>query len=211
MGTLILIASATLHAIAVCRTKREAVTHMGQLVFVDLETTGLDFNRHGIIEIGCIFETDGQREPEDFTALANPGTVEHDSEAAKIHNIPRDTINTAPPLYNALQQLDSRCADDAVISGWNTKFDDAFLYAAYQQYGLKWRFDYHIFDVWSIYKYLQLVGKLPGDLHLGLGTVAKYYNIVRDGESHHRALNDIEWTWRLYRLSLDLDLTTQPK
>ena len=27
---------------------------MAQLVFVDLETTGLDVDRHGIIEIGCI-------------------------------------------------------------------------------------------------------------------------------------------------------------
>ncbi len=177
---------------------------MGQLVFVDLETTGLDLDRNGIIEIGAIFETDGQREPDDFQALANPGNVEHNEEAAKIHNISRKAIDDAPPLVETLKQFDARCADNAVISGWNTKFDEAFLYKAYQHHGIPWRFDYHIFDVWSIYKRLQLTGKLPADMHLGLGTVAQYYNIVRDGEDHHRALNDVEWTWRLHRLSLDM-------
>ncbi len=178
---------------------------MGQLVFIDLETTGLDMDRHGIIEIGGIFETDGRREPEDFQALTNPGEVEHSDEAAKVHHIPRETIDAAAPLSDVLQRFDSRCADDAVISGWNTKFDEAFLYKAYQHCGMRWRFDYHIFDVWSLYKWLQLMGKLPADLHLGLGTVAQHYHIVRDGDNHHRALNDIEWTWRLYRLALELD------
>jgi DNA polymerase III epsilon subunit-like protein len=178
---------------------------MAQLVFVDLETTGLDVDRHGIIEIGCIFETDGEREAETFQALANPGEVEHSDEAANVHNIARRAIDAAPPLIDVLRQFDSRCADDAIISGWNTKFDEAFLYKAYQRYGLKWRFDYHIFDVWSLYKRLQLTGKLPADLHLGLGTVAEHYHIVQGGEDHHRALNDVEWTWRLYRLALDAD------
>lgn len=176
---------------------------MAQLVFVDLETTGLDVDCHGIIEIGCIFETDGKREAEDFQALANPGEVEYSAGAAEVHKISREAIAAAPALYEVLQQFDRRCADGAIVSGWNTKFDEAFLYKAYQRYGMTWRFDYHIFDVWSLYKRLQLLGKLPADLHLGLGTVARHYNIVRDGEDAHRALTDVEWTWRLYRLALD--------
>jgi DNA polymerase III epsilon subunit-like protein len=176
---------------------------MAQLVFVDLETTGLDVDRHGIIEIGCIFETNGTRESEDFQSLANPGLVEHSEGAAEVHRIPRQAIDTAPLLQDVLRRFDSRCAKDAILSGWNTKFDEAFLYKAYQRYGIPWRFDYHIFDVWSLYKRLQLVGKLPTDLHLGLGTVIQHYQLVRTGEDHHRALTDVEWTWRLYRLALE--------
>jgi DNA polymerase III epsilon subunit-like protein len=176
---------------------------MAQLVFIDLETTGLDADRHGIIEIGCIFETNGKREAEDFQSLANPGDVEHSDGAAEVHRIARDTITIAPPLYEVLRRFDSRCANEAVLSGWNTKFDELFLYRAYQRYGLPWRFDYHIFDVWSIYKRLQLMGKLPADMRLGLGTVAQHYNLVQDGENHHRALTDVEWTWRLYRLAIE--------
>jgi DNA polymerase-3 subunit epsilon len=179
---------------------------MAQLVFVDLETTGLDAEQHGIIEIGCIFETDGKREAEDFQSLANPGNVAYSDEAASVHNIHRDAIVAAPPLEEVLRQFDSRCANEAILSGWNTKFDEAFLYKAYQRYGLRWRFDYHIFDVWSLYKRLQLIGRLPAGLHLGLGTVAQHYNIVRDGEDHHRALADVEWTWRLYRLAIEQEL-----
>jgi DNA polymerase III epsilon subunit-like protein len=179
---------------------------MAQLVFIDLETTGLDADRHGIIEIGCIFETDGKREAESFQSLANPGEVEYSNEAAEVHRIPRQTIAAAPPLYEVLLRFDSRCANEAVLSGWNTKFDELFLYRAYQRYGLPWRFDYHIFDVWSIYKRLQLMGKLPTDLRLGLGTIVKHYNIAQDGEDHHRALTDVEWTWRLYRLAIEQEL-----
>jgi DNA polymerase III epsilon subunit-like protein len=184
---------------------------MAQLVFVDLETTGLDVDQHGIIEIGSLFETDGKREDDDFHSLANPGDVEFTESAADVHKIPREVIAAAPPLYEVLQRFDRRCADGAVISGWNTKFDEAFLYKAYKRYGLPWRFDYHIFDVWSLYKRLQLIGTLPADLHLGLGSLARYYNIVRDGENGHRAPTDIEWTWRLYRLALDLAPSTPHK
>jgi DNA polymerase III epsilon subunit-like protein len=181
---------------------------MAQLVFVDLETTGLDADRHGIIEMGCIFETDGKREAEVFQSLANPGDIEHTTEAAEVHKIPREAIVAAPPLLEVLQRFDSRCANGAIISGWNTKFDEAFLYKAYQRYGIPWRFDYHIFDVWSLYKRLQLIGTLPADLHLGLGTVARHYNIVRDGEDAHRALTDVEWTWRLHRLAVEVSPST---
>jgi DNA polymerase III epsilon subunit-like protein len=179
---------------------------MAQLVFVDLETTGLDAERHGIIEIGCIFETDGKREAESFQSLVNPGDVEYTDEAAEVHNIRREVVAAAPPLPEVLREFDRRCADEAILSGWNTKFDEAFLHRAYKRYGLPWRFDYHIFDVWSLYKRLQLRGELPADLHLGLGTVARHFNIVRDGEDHHRALTDVEWTWRLYRLAIEQDL-----
>jgi len=175
---------------------------MAQLVFVDLETTGLDVERHGIIEIACIFETDGKREAAGLHSLVNPGEVEHTESAAAVHNIPREAIDAAPPLLDVLRQFDSRCADGAIVSGWNTKFDEAFLYRAYRQCGLPWRFDYHIFDVWSLYKRLQLIGTLPADLHLGLGTIARHFNIVRDGEDAHQAATDIEWTWRLYRLTI---------
>lgn len=178
---------------------------MAQLVFVDLETTGLELERHGIIEIACIFETDGIREETGLHSLANPGAVEHSAEAATVHKIPRDAIDVAPPLLEVLQQFDSRCANHAIISGWNTQFDKAFLYKAYQHFGLPWRFDYHIYDVWSLYKRLQLLGHLPADLHLGLGTIAHHYQLIREGEDAHRAVNDIEWTWRLHRLALEQD------
>lgn len=176
---------------------------MAQLIFVDLETTGLDVDRHGIIEIGCIFETNGNREAEPFHTLANPGDVEYSDEAATVHNIRRDEIDAAPPLDLVLRQFDSRCADEAILSGWNTKFDEAFLYKAYQRYGLRWRFDYHVFDVWSLFKHRQLLGKLPADMRIGLGTLSQHFNIMRDGEDHHRALTDAEWAWRLYRLTLE--------
>jgi DNA polymerase III subunit epsilon len=176
---------------------------MAQLVFVDLETTGLDVERHGIIEIACIFETDGTRAAEGLHSLVNPGDVEHTEGAAAVHKIPREAIDAAPPLLDVLRQFDSRCADGAIVSGWNTKFDEAFLYRAYRQCGLPWRFDYHIFDVWSLYKRLQLIGALPADVHLGLETIARRFNIVHAGEDAHRATTDIEWTWRLYRLAIE--------
>src|SRR5262249_54022084 len=114
-------------------TPQETEAGMAQLVFVDLETTGLDVERHGIIEIACIFETDGTREAAGLHSLVSPGDVEHTEEAAAVHNIPREAIDAAPPLLDVLRQFDSRCADGAIVSGWNTKFDEAFLYMAYRQ------------------------------------------------------------------------------
>ena len=48
---------------------------MAQLVFVDLETTGLDVEQHGIIEIACIFETDGKRRAEACTPWSTLETL----------------------------------------------------------------------------------------------------------------------------------------
>src|SRR5262245_64120347 len=107
---------------------------MKLFVFVDVETTDLDGERHGIIEIACIFETDGTREAEGLHSLVNPGDVAHAEAAAAVHKIPREAIDTAPLLLDVLRQFDSRCADGAIVSGWNTKFDEAFLYRAYHQW-----------------------------------------------------------------------------
>src|SRR5918999_3991823 len=99
---------------------QETEAGMAQLVFVDLETTGLYVERHGIIQIACIFETDGKREAEGLQSLINPGNVEHTEEAAAVHKIPREAIDAAQPLVDVLRQFDSRCAEGAIVSGWNT-------------------------------------------------------------------------------------------
>src|SRR5215813_14919058 len=90
-------------------TPQETEAGMAQLVFVDLETTGLDVERHGIIEIACIFETDGTREAEVLQSLVNPGDVEYTEAAAEVHKIPPESIITAPPLLAVLRQFDKRC------------------------------------------------------------------------------------------------------
>src|SRR4030095_1368768 len=68
-------------------TPQETEAGMAQLVFVDLETTGLEVERHGIIEIACIFENDGTREAAGLHSMVNPGDVEHTEGAAAVHNI----------------------------------------------------------------------------------------------------------------------------
>lgn len=177
-------------------TKNDIDFRVRNLLFVDLETTGLNPDVHEIIEVGCL--------------LVNGKNLKVISEySAKIK--PKH-INTATPKAievsgyipllweNAKSEEEVlgdlvRLAPNAIVVGWKVDFDWWFLEHAFERHRISYDFDYHLIDVIPLaYAYFR---KREGINGLGLRKVAAYFKIKM--EEQHDALGDIKGTYRVFK------------
>lgn len=163
-----------------------------QIIWLDTETSGLDPNQNGIIEIGAIIG-DGDHE---LNAICNPGAVMYHPDALRVNKIDMEDIREATPIKDVLIEFDQHVEDWATIAGHNVAgFDIPFLKAAYRRAGIKWRFGYHSIDTMVIAATLRYLGVL--DVRsLSLGALADHFNIEQD--QSHRALSDVKTTRILF-------------
>jgi DNA polymerase-3 subunit epsilon len=107
----------------------------GKILWLDLETTGLDPRRNDIIELAAIVEIDTTCE--EFHTFLRPIAWENiDQEALAVHGIPIEEVEAAPSAQEAhssfttfLSQYVNRYNrdDKFVIAGYNVGFDTDFL------------------------------------------------------------------------------------
>jgi len=165
-----------------------------QVVYFDLETSGLDPVENGILEIGAVIQKAGVKVRR-FESFANPGpTKEYNPKALEVNNIELESIAGFRDLAEVLRDFDQYIEDRAVLAGWNVGgFDIPFLKAAYKAADIKWRFHYHYLDIMVVANWLKWAGKLHCR-GLSLQAVAKYLEIDASqfGEAH-RAMPDV-WT-----------------
>ncbi len=166
----------------------------GELVALDLETTGLDIENDSIIEIGAVKLRDGEI-LEEYSVLINPGFV-IPTETTYITGIHQDDLRNAPTLPQILPDIRAFIGDAPVIAH-NAAFDVGFMrrFGALQQ-NLP-------LDTYEIASLL-----LPRAPRYNLTSLAAGYQI--DLENAHRALDDARATailyWHLWEKALTLPL-----
>lgn len=163
----------------------------GELVAIDLETTGLDPNNDAIIEVGAVRIKDGVILGE-FSTLVNPnGTIPpHVTHLTGIR--PEDVLD-APRIEPVLKQI-TEFVGSAPLVGHNVNFDANFL----ARHGiLKNNLRIDTYDLAS--------ALLPRAPRYNLSSLAAEIGI--DLESAHRALDDARATAKLYWLLWQKALT----
>lgn len=172
-------------------------------MWLDLETTGLNHETAGIVEIAGLFQYPGQeRSSKRFEDLVDPrkrldGTermVEIQSKALEVNGISLDQLDGFGSLDKSLMELDSHVDRWCVIAGWNVSgFDIPFLKEAYKRAGIKWRFHHHCLDMMVVANWLKFCGLLHTK-SLSLQNMAQYLGIdtAKFGDAH-RAMPDV-WT-----------------
>lgn len=154
----------------------------GELVALDLETTGLDVNNDSIIEIGAVRIRDGKI-LEEYSTLVNPGFV-IPNETTHITGIHQDDLRNAPLLTSALPTITEFVGNSPVIAH-NVGFDMGFM----RRFGtMKSNLPIDTFELASIL--------LPRAPRYSLSSLAKLLEI--DLENAHRALDDARATAILY-------------
>ena len=154
----------------------------GELVALDLETTGLDVEKDSIIEIGAVRMREGKI-IEEYSTLVNPGFV-IPAETTHITGIHQDDLRDAPLLTTALPQI-TEFVGNAPVIAHNVSFDIGFM----RRFGtLKSNLPIDTFDLASI-----LLPQVP---RYSLSSLAKFFEI--DLENAHRALDDARATGILY-------------
>jgi DNA polymerase-3 subunit epsilon len=157
------------------------------IAFVDLETTGLDFRRHEILEIGVI-----RADARTLEIIAQcdvrvcPERLENAStEALAIAGYSFEDWAEASTLEVALARI-APLFDGALVAGHNVGFDWAFLEEAFRREELPLpEVDHHRLDTASLAWPLVATGELSS---LSLNAVAAYLGLERP--TPHRALAD---------------------
>jgi DNA polymerase-3 subunit epsilon/ATP-dependent DNA helicase DinG len=154
----------------------------GEIVAIDLETTGLDPAHDAIIEIGAVRLVDGQVTGE-YSTLVHPGKA-IPPLVTQITGITNDDLIGAPTLLSVLPTLQT-FVGSATLLGHNISFDTGFLY----KQGL-FR-DNPRLDTYDIASVL-----MPTAPRYALSHLAALFSF--DIESAHRALYDARATAHIY-------------
>jgi len=153
------------------------------LVFLDLETTGLNSSTDKIIEIAAIKISKGKI-VEKFDSLVNPG-VKIPDIISSITGIQDSDVETAPP-WSKIQEQIKNFLGDHILAGHNLPFDLSFL--ATNSLKLPNIF----FDTCDLAGIL-----LPKVESLSLETLTTAFNFKH--ENSHRAMSDVEACFELWQ------------
>ncbi len=172
------------------------------LIFLDLETSGLEAEKHEIMEIGAVKVS--PRKPYkilgELEIKVNPKKFETaDPEALKVVEYSREKWKDATSVETALKALDE-FATDGILVGFNVTFDWAMLQKAYFELGKLDPFHYHRLDVLSM-AYLKLYGK-SSLKRFSLSNVCKVLGVERGDK--HQALSDARATYLVFKKLIGL-------
>lgn len=186
---------------------------MKKVLWLDVETTGLDCKKHGLREVGFIIEIDGV-EVDKGVFKINPFTyttkdVVIDDYALEISKVSIEDLESYDRVSYCFKELMNKLVkyvnvndknDCFVIAGYNVAFDIGFIKEWFKEMGLqdsyKDLFHYKSLDVFSIVFALRHIG-LNSAENDKLETMCNYFGI---GIEAHNALSDIEATKKLYEL-----------
>ena len=186
---------------------------MKKVLWLDVETTGLDCRKHGLREVGFIIEIDGV-EVDKGVFKINPFTyttkdVVIDDYALEISKVSIEDLESYDRVSYCFKELMKKLVkyvnvndknDCFVIAGYNTAFDIGFIKEWFKEMGLldsyKDLFHYKSLDVFSIVFALRHLGINSAE-NDKLETMCNYFDIQIEA---HNALSDIEATKKLYEL-----------
>lgn len=174
-------------------------------LWLDTETTGLDFNKNDIIQIAAIPIVNGQKK-KPFVSYIRPINFDNiDEEALRVNNISRSQLSTFPRsdvvldnLINYLSSFNTKFT----ISGYNVGFDRDFIYAWFYKHNKQHEFS-KIFtsNIRDTYKLAKTLKSTLNTNNLKLETLANNFNIEIKA---HDALSDIEATIEIDKILMKM-------
>src|SRR3989344_4367775 len=105
--------------------------------FVDIETTGLDAEKHEIIEIGCVLTSPDLEVIEEFELKIKPERIEDaDPVSLKVNQYDSLDWEDAYGLKEGMKIFAGK-VNDCIMVGHNVAFDSGFLEHAFTKNGIK--------------------------------------------------------------------------
>ncbi len=169
------------------------------LAFIDIETTGFNFERHEIIEIGVVIVKQQDGIPgaiiDEFDIKITPTRLnEADPEALAINGYNEAAWMFAIDLSQAMK-LFAEKTKDCVMVAHNVAFDYSFLAKAFAVTGVENQMFYAKID--TITYALARLSHKPEVTRFSLGSLCEFYGI--ENEHAHTALADARATLEVYR------------
>ena len=182
-------------------------------VWVDVETTGLDEDKHDIIEITIIrveparvSAGHAERERKFTTKIkmarpenAHPKALEVNGYTENLWKYARD----GKEVWQAI--VEEGLLEDCIIAGQNPRFDAKFINASLKRYGHDIRIDYHLYDTVTLalehlkpYVYSVSLTALCVALGIPVRGAHTSYDDVRRTMKVDKALRRVGWVKRLW-------------
>lgn len=173
------------------------------ILFIDVETTGLDANKHTMIELAARLDSDGKTIDKFHAKFFNSKNVHIDLGALKVNKVALKELMVAKPeieeiarLVDWLLELTTKVKGQIYVSGQNVQFDVNFLkntLAKYNVEGLDQIIGYKYIDTFSLAMGLINAGKLITENNkLNLENIAKSLNIDLTNKQLHTAEADVD-------------------
>ncbi len=165
------------------------------ILIVDIEATGVDFNKHELIELGAVLlDKKTLKQKKSFQSFIKPKRwKDRDPEAMAVNNISWDALKKAPSLKSVLQKFESTFGTDVIIAPYGTILDTALLRVSYRESKMAYTFDYHVYDIWPLaYTYMaknNLLTNAERFSGFSLEDIAKHFKIPTP-QDRHTALSD---------------------
>ena len=156
-----------------------------EIVFFDLESTGLNVIKDRVVQIAMIKYIPGRAEPIEFKSLVNPGDVLISKEAESVHGISQDMVKDLPTFKDLADEIYA-FIKGADLGGYNSnRFDVPMLMEELARAGYELDTQsIRLIDVQRIFYRME-----PRTLSAAL----RYY-CGKKLEGAHDALNDVRAT-----------------
>lgn len=164
------------------------------LVFFDLETTGLNVIRDRIIQIGIVRINFKDHSKDTYYQLINPGPVFISEEAALVHGITNEMVRNKPVFADVAQEIFDFIGN-ADLGGYNSnRFDIPLLMEEFSRTGLKFTLENRrTIDVQQIFYKME-----PRTLR-----AAYRFYCNKEIQDAHDALADVQATIDVFESQLD--------
>lgn len=173
------------------------------LAFIDVETTGLDADRHELIEVGCVLAKQVSREGkgpalevlDEFEYKIAPEHLETaDPESLAINGYKTENWTNAISLADAMEKFSERVRGASFVAH-NAFFDYEFIDHAFKKTGVKNFMHYHRLDTVSI-AFAKLYDQTEVE-KFSLRFLCEYFGI--ENKNAHTALSDARATFEVYK------------
>lgn len=172
------------------------MAELTDLVFIDTETTGLDCDRHEVLEVALLrIDPKTLQEKGRYHAFFLP-LRDPSEEVAKINGYDRNKWieRGARDLSEEALQAMIPLLEGAAFAGQNPAFDRGFIHADFESLEVRLpKMDYHLIDVAVFAWPLFVQGLIPG---VSLRHTMKFFGL---GEQPHGALGDVLATVEVYK------------
>ena len=160
-------------------------------IILDTETTGLDFQKDRIIEVGCIELINDIPSGNTFHRYYSPGLIKITKEAEKVHGLNNKKLEEYPKFDDSLEEFCSYIKDSPLIVH-NASFDISMINSAFSRNNLE------LIDIDKCICSLIMAKKLFPGSKVNLNALCKRYEISIVGREKHDAMTDCHLLAKVY-------------
>lgn len=161
------------------------------LLIIDTEFSGFDTAKHDLLQIAAVqLDRKTLKEKKVFSTYVKPRHWKNrDPEAMAVNKITLADVKNAPSLEETAKLFAKNFDPKKVITTFYVGYNDKrWLMYAFEKAGLKWPYDYHVFDLWGLfYAFLAAQNGLTSNKHFGgfsLESLLKLMGVKEEGRLH---------------------------